>query len=627
MLNNPEPLISLAPDKCNNCLACVRVCPTDALVVRPNHEHVEIVNERCIGCGSCVLACQPGAITYRSSVGFVRDLLNGSGKKAAIVDPSIAPEFDDITDYRKFVRMIKSLGFDYVFEASFGVDLVAAEYADLFNDFKGKYYLLTCCPPLVSYIQKFYPGLVDNLAPIVSPMTASTKVVRKLLGSDAKVVYIGSCIARKDEAGWFTADARTDEVLTFQELRILFKEKNISETSLEYADFDQPFGNKGSLFPISYGLLQAANIEEDLVKGSVTTSEGRRDFEKSVREFAKNIELIRHHFNIFYCDGCMMGPGMKKGGEKFLRHSLVTEYAGKRIQQLDAVQWKKDIDIYSELDFSRKFETEDRRLAMPSEDKIREILKILGKENIQEDEIGCSSCGYNNCRDFAIAVARGIAKTDMCLSFAVRNRNEYIRNLKTNNEKLLRGQETLQKFEKESKQKLIDLEEVVDRNGAIIQNLKVGIVVVDENLRIVDSNKKFIDLLGDEARMIDEVIPGLTGADLKTLVPAQLFNLFSYVLTDDEDYTSKDIAVENSLLNATVFSIKKNKLAGGILRDLFTAEVRSEEIIERVNDVIDTNLELVQKIAFLLGESASKTEKMLNSIIEVYKLKQNEPGK
>lgn len=153
----------------------------------------------------------------------------------------------------------------------------------------------------------------------------------------------------------------------------------------------------------------------------------------------------------------------------------------------------------------------------------------------------------------------------------------------------------------------------------MLQKLPSAVVIVDENLKVIESNQSFINTLGEDAEEINEIIPGLVGADLKTLLPFQFYKLFSAVLTTNENVVNRDVHLGDRLLNVSVFSIKKGKIAGAVLRDMYLPEVRKEEVIHRVTEVIDENLDLVQKIAFLLGEGAAKTERMLNSIIESHK--------
>lgn len=614
------PLIEIKKEKCTVCYACVRACPVNAIQVKPNQDFPEVNHDWCIGCGACLNVCSPKAVIYRDSREEVKKILDSSDKVAAIVGPSISGEFDDITDYRKFVQMIRQLGFDYVNEVSFGVDLIAKEYGKLFENYRGKYYVSSICPPIVSLIEKFHPEMIGNLAPITSPMIATAKVVRKIYGKQIKVIFIGPCIAAKNDIKKNKEWSEVDEVLTFIELRQLFEEFNIKENALEFSDFDAPLGYKGSLFPISNGILQAADLDENLLTGNIITAEGKGNILAAIAQFEKSIDFIKQHFNLFYCEGCLMGPGTSRGGKKFIRRTLVTEYANKRLLDFNEKEWKESIKQFIDFDHSRGFASDDQRLPEPSEEEIQEVLKVIGKTDY-DDNVGCEACGYKSCKDFAYSVSKGLAKPDMCITFSLKNKQEYIKALKTSNDNLAKIQEALKNSEKNSKterQKAVEASETIT---AMMQKLNAGVLIVDHNLKIVQSNESFINILGVEAREINEIIPGLVGADLKTLLPVQFYKMFSYVLTNSEDILNRDVHFGEGLLNVSIFTIRKEKIVGAIVRDMFSPEVRSEEVINRVNDVIDVNLTLVQQIGFLLGEGAANTEKMLNSIIESYKTK------
>lgn len=611
-------LFTISEQKCINCFACVRVCPVKAIEVKAEKNYAVILPNRCIGCGSCLNICPVNAIDYRSSKEEVKHLLNGNQKVAAIVAPSISGEFVDITDYRKFVQMIKSLGFDYVCEVTFGVDLIAQEYKKLFDDFRGKYFLTTVCPVVVSLVEKFFPELVNNLAPIVSPMTSTAKVIHKEYGDDTKIVYIGPCIQNKEEAILFNDDGKVNSVLTFIELRELFDEFDIKESKLEYSEFDKPIGYKGSLLPIANGLLQAVDINEDLLTGKIITAEGKENVLDAIREFVGHAETIKRHFNLFYCDGCIMGPGTSKGGQKFIRRTMVVNYANKRLKTFDRETWVRNMEKHSQHDFSFKFTPQDQRLEPPAEDKIFEVLKVIGKENMGRDS-GCEACGYASCRDFAVAVASGLAHTDMCLNFTLKNRQEYIKTLRATNDKLAKTQEALRESEKIARMEQESARDASETITTMMKKLPSALVIVDKKMKIVQSNQSFIDLLGDDALEINDVIPGLVGADLKLLVPFNIYNLFSYVLQKNEDIKNRDIHYKENLLNISVFTIKKNSIVGAVIRDMYAPEVRKEEVIKRITEAIDINLAMVQKIGFLLGEGASETEQMLNSIINAFR--------
>ena len=614
-----KPIVEIIKDNCNLNYSCVRVCPVNAIEVKANRDYARIIPERCIGCGNCTSVCPENAIKYRDSKEESKQILKSKSKKVAIVAPSISGEFHDITDYRKFVQMIKNLGFDYVNEVSFGADIIALKYAELFNNFKGKYYISTACPVIVQHVQKFQPEIIGNLAPLVSPMIATAKICRMLYSKDAKIIYIGPCIASKEEALLYDDDGKVDSVLTFQELRELFDEFGIKEGNMEYSEFDPPIGYKGSLFPIANGLLQAADISEDLLTGEVITAKGKNNILNAIKQFKEEIETIKKHFNLYFCEGCLIGPGTTKGGHKYIRRTRVIDYANKRLNNFDINKWKKEIHKFWDLDYSRGFKSNDQRIEAPNNEKIQEILKAIGKEGKNTD-LGCNACGYNTCHDFAIAVAKGLAKIDMCLTYSLRNRHDYIKALTATNEKLAQTQQALKESEQIAQKEKEAAKEASETIGCMLQKLPSGVVLVDKKLKIIQSNNSFIEMLGDEAKAIDEVIPGLFGADLKTLLPFNIYNLFSNVFSNKENILNRDVHIDDKLLNLSVFTIRQDKIAGAVFRDMYSPEVRKEEVIKRVNDVVDKNLAMVQKIGFLLGEGASETEQMLNSITELYKL-------
>jgi iron only hydrogenase large subunit-like protein len=617
-MTNRQPVIYINDDKCKNSYSCVRVCPVNAIEVRPQKKHPAILPGKCIGCGLCFVSCSPRAVEFRDSREEVKKLLSSGRKCAALIAPSIASEFDDITDYRKFVGMIRSLGFDYVHENSFGVDLIARAYADLFEKAKGKYYITANCPAIVKIIEKFNPDLVPNLAPLVSPMVATAMVVKELYGNDIASVYIGPCIDTKDESHLYNSGKLIEGVLTFIELRQLFDEFKIQERLVTMSEFDPPHGNWGALYPLPAGILQAAGIKRDLVTSRVITASGKEDILDAIHDFDNYIDTIHHHFNLFFCPGCLLGPGMLHHTERFKRRSLVRRYAQKRVDKLDKIIWEENMGKWSKLDFSRAFKPDDQRIPDPPDEAINEVLKIIGKEN-QEDKVNCGACGYKSCHEFAATVAKGLAVPEMCHTFNLRNKQEYIETLRQTNKKLAETKKALKESEEIARREKEIAQSASDMMNNMLEKLPSGVVIVDFNLKILHSNLSFINIVGDDAKAISDVIPGLTGADIKTLLPFNVYNMFSFVLKEDQPVVSKDVRFDDKMLNISIFPIKKNRMCGAIIRDLYSPEVQGEEVSLRVSEVIDKNLEMVQKIGFLLGEGAAETEQMLNSIIESYK--------
>jgi len=614
-----EELLKINNEKCIACYACVRACPVKAIRVSSSKVKPEIIPERCIGCGSCTAVCGPGAIEVRNTRSDLLAFLKQKGKVAALVDPSIAGEFPDITDYRKFVQMLRTLGFDYVHEVAFGVDLVARAYKELFRKSKGKYYIMSNDPVTVSFIEKYKTGLVPNLAPILPPVAATAQVIRRLSGENLTLVYISPLIASKDEILRFEGESRVDLAITFVELRELFKDANIHETDLEYSDFDEPLGYKGSFFPMANGIIQAAEIKEHLHQTPVVTVEGEGIL-NALKEFEDNISVIKCHFNLFYKE-FLMGRGTSLGGKRILRRSQLVSYVNKRFKILDLKEWGKSMEQFKDLDLSRQFKVDDQSLPVPSESRLNKILKDL--DQLESTDVGCGACGYASCTDFAVAISQGLAIPEMCNTYASRNRQDHIQSLKISNEKLAQTQEALKKSERlaqKEKEAAREASEIVRR---MLHKLPSMVVICDQNLKIIQTNNSFIDLLGEEAREINEVVPGLAGADLKTLLPYNFYNLFTYVLTHNESITNRDLHYEGKVLNVSIFVIEKNKIVGAVVRDMSAPEVQKEEVVKRLTEVIDSNLSLVQQIGFILGEGASETERMLNSIIESYNLKKD----
>ncbi len=615
MLDN---IIQLDKSKCKACYTCIRACPVKAIHVRKNSVFPHIEESKCILCGTCIGTCAYNAISYIDSKKSVKQLLNSEEKVVAICAPSIAGEFDDITDYRKFVKMIRLLGFSYVTEMAFGVDIIAERYKKLTHDeFNGKYYLTSCCPSIVALIEKFYPELIGNLTPYVSPASACAIVARKSYGNNLKVVHITPCVAAKKEIDRYTGLAKVNEVLTFKELRELFDEFKINETFSEYSDFDEPLGYKGSMYPISQGFLEATSLDISLLKENTITADGKSSVD-AVEQFLEYNKTIKHNFNLFFCEGCIMGPGSSDGGEKYMRYALVKDYINRRLTNFDVAKWQYNIDLHSNYkELNAKFINKKYELPPPSEFEMKIALNHITERN-NNKEVNCGACGFNTCKGLARAIAQNTAIPEMCVT------NSQIGNRETSHssKKIIEELDMIKSELKVTKTALDETKELLyAKNEALsifIRGLNSGIVFCDENLKIVESNLGFIEILGEEVKEIHDVIPYLIGADLKTLLPAMLISQFQFILNHDETRISRDVEIEEKLINVSIFQLIPKKLVGAVFRNLHSKEERPEEIIHRVTEVIEENLRQVQQIGFILGEGAAKTEKMLNSIIKSY---------
>jgi iron only hydrogenase large subunit-like protein len=616
-----KPLFYVETEKCTLCFACIRNCPVKAIDVKDLTEWADISTDRCIGCGICYHICPVNAIQFRQTIDEVTSILSANTDVIAICDPSISSEFTDISDYKKFVSMLRMLGFSKVHEAAFAVDIVALQYKKLFSDFKGKYYLTANCPSVVELVEKYHPDLIDNLSPIPSPMIVATAIMRKIYGETAKVVYIGPCIANKNELLKYTGTLRPDAALTFIELRQLFDARQITDGKVEYSDFDSPIGEKGALYPISEGILESCSPDKSLLTRPIQTVESSLDVKEAIKTFEENIEMLHKHLNLFMCQGCMMGPGCATLNNKHTRSAYTIDYAKKRISSLNYTKWEAEVEKYSTIEAVAIYKANDQRRKLPGKKQIAEILTLLGDNN-NNLEHGCGACGFKNCAELAVGIAQGNGHPDMCLRRSINSQKALSRFMKQNDERI-----RLLKIEIEQYKGNLEKKEQLFINASnaltsIINKVSAGIVLYDNHLKIVETNSKFIDILGEEAELINEVIPGLKGADLKTLIPTSVNSMFEFALQSNESIVDKDIAIGEQKFILNVFTIETEKMAGAIIRNFHAPDVLYDEFEKRINEVIDENLRMVQQIGFLLGEGASETERMLNSVIESFKKEQ-----
>jgi signal transduction histidine kinase/iron only hydrogenase large subunit-like protein len=430
-------------ERCRVCYTCVRECPAKAIGISDGQARV--IPERCIGCGNCARVCSQGAKKVLDGTQEVTRLLEAGGKVAALLAPSFPAEFEEC-DYEKVVGMIRTLGFYYVHEVGFAADLVALKYRSLLDNKPGAKYIATTCPALVGYVERYYPDLVPRLAPVVSPMIAAARVLRRLYGPEVKMVFIGPCLAKKGEAASERVKDEVAAVLTFTELRHMLTEAGIHHKMAARSDFDPPWSGPGGLFPISRGLLQAAEIKENLMDGQVIATDGRTNFVEAIQAVESN-NLNVHLLEVLCCNGCIMGAGMTTNSTLFHRRSLVGRYLQQHWTSFRKEQWDRDIAEYSDIDLSREFLAGDLRTSQPSRQEVAAILARMDKFK-PEDELNCGACGYDSCVQHAIAIHRRLAETEMCLPFTIEKLRRTIKELAVSHQQLVSTQEALMHSER-----------------------------------------------------------------------------------------------------------------------------------------------------------------------------------
>lgn len=492
-------LVYTIKELCRVCYTCVRECPSKAIKII--NGQAEVLQERCIGCGNCIKVCSQDAKVFVQSRLEVRDLLKSTHRVVAIVAPSFPASFSDIDDYRKLVGMLRSLGFSHVCEVAFGADLVAKKYKKYLEEDTERGFISSDCPAIVDYIRYYHPSLVSHLVPVVSPMVAMSKVVKELYGSDIKVVFIGPCIAKKDES------YEVDEVLTFREIRTMFDNAGITADGVTPSDFDPPKAGRGAIFPITRGLIQTVNIPDDLFEGNVIVADGRVNFQQAIKEFeCGNIQNV--NLELLCCEGCIMGPGMPPGGSPYERRTHISSYVrGKLQSKEDMLLWEENIERFSHINLDVAFFAHDQRLNQPSEEDVSKVLASMGKFSAR-DHLNCGACGYDTCLEHAVAIVEGLAEVEMCLPYSIDELHSTIKNLAISNEKLATIQQALRQSEK--------LAHMGQLSAGIAHELNnpLGVLIMYTNILLEeckenDPNRQDLELIATQAERCKKIVSGL----------------------------------------------------------------------------------------------------------------------
>ncbi len=399
-------------EKCQTCYSCVRNCPAKAIKVEDGQ--AKIVEERCVSCGNCVRVCaQKAKKIDTKDIDAVRVFLK-TQNTVAMLAPSFPAAFPGIEVDELFSALYK-LGFSSVEEVTQGIELTVPSYRQYLSETWGTV-IASYCPAVVGLIERHYPNLIPMLAPVDSAVMATAKLVRKR-HRNVEVVFIGPCVAKKEEA---RGDDRNlvNAVLTFRELKCLFRENGI-ELKEKKVCIPESGEFLPSLFPVSGGLLKNLGLNDEIVP-ELSVVEGKDDCVEVIQNLSEGI-IAPRFLDILFCKGCVDGPEIDTDIDFFTRKELVLRHAKAACSRFEGGM--------PELELSRKYADRSVPLQYPTENEIREILKHTYKV-APEDELNCGSCGYNTCREKAVAVYQGLAEIDMCLPYLLnksRGEIEYYR--------------------------------------------------------------------------------------------------------------------------------------------------------------------------------------------------------
>ncbi len=405
-------IVSTIGLKCKRCYSCIRECPANA--IRVVDGQAVVIEERCISCGHCVKVCSQNAKMVKGDSHKVLNELLSGYECHAIIAPAFAASFPDT--YNKLSTALKRIGFKAVSETAFGADLVSVEYSKYAEDNPGKTIISSPCPAIYNYIEKYFTELVPNLAPIVSPMIAMGRYLKNQ-NQSTKVVFIGPCIAKKHEYQDVQVTDAVDAVLTFSELRDILESNEIVLSELEETPLDPPYASMGKSYSIPGGLLKTAGMDSDILTKDTIIVDGKEKVKEVIKEIA-NGNIKSKFVDILFCEGCINGPAIDSDLNFYSRREKVIEYIDSNMNNVDKTVWKSELFNNRDLSLSREFTKQSKRRPMPSEIQIEEILAKTDKYT-SNDELNCGACGYKSCRDYAIAIAKGLAEEDMCLPYLI----------------------------------------------------------------------------------------------------------------------------------------------------------------------------------------------------------------
>lgn len=565
---NGMKVIDFQNASCKHCYKCVRNCSVKAISVR--HEQAHIMEDHCIHCGKCLEVCPQNAKRFASDLERIKAYIRQNMR----IIVSIAPSYLGLTKDQKpgqIVGALRQLGFSEVRETAEGAALVTREYQRLLREGKQKNIITTCCPSVNDLVEKYYPELTDQLAPVVSPMIAHGRLIKKMYGPQTKVVFLGPCIAKKQEAiGDLRVSGAVDAILTFEELEQWMREEQIILSECEELPMANPDCGVNRLYPVSGGVLQSVMLE---------SSEEQNIYHKLYVDGLENcIEMLEslrrgeldHCFiEANVCDGgCVKGPASGNWNVSFVKAKVEMERRVAAHQIAEYEPQAREIPLW------KPFAPNPPKEQFPTEEELRVILKETGKYS-EKDELNCGACGYATCREKAVAVFQKKAENSMCLPYAL-SRAESMSNV------------------------------VMD----VTPNL---IFIVDREMRIRECNKKAQELFGisrEEAleRYLYEFIDT---ADVEEVFQTR------------ESITYKKVQLEQLEMKAEekIIYIGDMESVLIIYQDITKEEKAKEkhynlkmETVEMAQRVIDKQMMVAQEIAGLLGETTAETKVTLTKL-------------
>ena len=549
--------LTLKKSNCKNCYKCIRHCPVKSIRFSGNQAH--IIGNECILCGQCFVVCPQNAKEIVDETEKVKVLLQSGAPVIASIAPSFIANYDGV-GIESMRAALKKLGFFDAEETAYGASIVKTEYERMLKNDDRDVVISSCCHSVNLLIQKYFPNELQYLADVMSPMQAHCTDIKKRYPL-AKTVFIGPCVAKKDEAEYY--EGIVDAVLTFEEITSWLKAENI-ELEKKTEKNDQ---SRARFFPTTGGILKT--MEQDAPGYTYMAIDGVENCIAALKEIENG--NIHHCFiEMSACIGsCVGGPVMEKYHRSPVRdYMAVANFAGKK---------DFDVDQPEPIALKKSFSAIERRLQPPTDTEIQSILRQMGKFK-PSDELNCGSCGYNTCREKAIAIYQGKAEISMCLPFLKDKAESFSDNIVNNTP-----------------------------NGLIVLNESLEVQQINTAARKIMNIRSASDVLGDQViRIMD---PQVFLDVLKT----------GRSVRDQRIY----LAEYNKYVEQTVVYDREYHVLICIMRDVSDEENEREkkenisrQTIEIADKVVDKQMRIVQEIASLLGETAAETKIALAKLKE-----------
>ena len=549
--------LTLKKSNCKNCYKCIRHCPVKAIRFSGNQAH--IIGNECILCGQCFVVCPQDAKEIVNEVEKVKVFLQSGDPVIVSIAPSFIANYDG-AGIDSMRTALKKLGFYDVEETAIGATIVKNEYERMLEEEDRDVIISSCCHSINLLIQKHYPSALEYLADVLSPMQAHCQDIKKRI-PNAKTVFVGPCVAKKDEAQYY--DGIVDAVLTFEELSEWLKEDNIEIENIQ----DNNDYSRARFFPTTGGILKTMSD----VKGyTYVAIDGVENCIQVLKDLEKG-KIHKCFIEMSACVGsCVGGPVIEKyhHTSSIKDYIEVANYAGEK--DFDVAQPKK-------VELKKTFTYIEQRNTKPSEIEISNILRQMGKFKPSQ-ELNCGSCGYNTCREKAIAIIQGKAEISMCLPF-LKDKAESFSDTIVNN----------------------------SPNGLIVLNEQLEVQQINDAARKIMNIRSASDILGDQV--------------IRILDPSVFMQVISTgrEVRDERVY----LAEYKRYVEQTVVHDKDSHLLISIMRDITDEEKEREkkedisrQTIEVADKVVDKQMRIVQEIASLLGETAAETKIALAKLKE-----------